>query len=113
MNDNSEGRAVIDIYVDTDKTDSSSGAGIYSDQLNSQISVPLGIRTSVLQTQLIGIILGARIVAELEIGNRSICILTDSKSALLALNSCMVQSGLVWECRRTQRFVTQRNSVEL
>ncbi|XP_063907955.1 uncharacterized protein LOC135126085 isoform X1 [Zophobas morio] len=113
MNDNSEGRADIDIYVDGAKTDSGSGAGIYSEQLNAQISVPLGTHTSVLQTELMGIMLGARIIAEREIGNKSIRILTDSKSALLALDSCMVRSGLVWECRQTLKYVTQRNSVEL
>ncbi|KAJ3650062.1 hypothetical protein Zmor_021771 [Zophobas morio] len=57
--------------------------------------------------------LGAKIVAEPEMHNKSIRILTDSKSALLALNSCMVRSGVVWECRQTLRYVTQRNSVEL
>ncbi|KAJ3655388.1 hypothetical protein Zmor_014521 [Zophobas morio] len=108
-----EGRADIDIYVDGAKTDSGSGAGIYSEQLNAQISVPLGTHTSVLQTELMGIMLGARIIAEREIGNKSIRILTDSKSALLALDSCMVRSGLVWECRQTLKYVTQRNSVEL
>ncbi|XP_063901368.1 uncharacterized protein LOC135120980 [Zophobas morio] len=113
MNDNSEGRADIDIYVDGAKTDSGSGAGIYSEQLNAQISVPLGTHTSVLQTELMGIMLGARIIAEREIGNKSIRILTDSKFALLALDSCMVRSGLVWECRQTLKYVTQRNSVEL
>ncbi|KAJ3665723.1 hypothetical protein Zmor_001204 [Zophobas morio] len=113
MSDNSEGRADIDIYVDGAKTDSGSGAGIYSEQLNAQISVPLGTHTSVLQTELMGIMLGARIIAEREIGNKSIRILTDSKSALLALDSCMVRSGLVWECRQTLKYVTQRNSVVL
>ncbi|KAJ3667108.1 hypothetical protein Zmor_002514 [Zophobas morio] len=92
MSDNSEGRADIDIYVDGAKTDSGSGAGIYSEQLNAQISVPLGTHTSVLQTELMGIMLGARIIAEREIGNKSIRILTDSKSALLALDSCMRNS---------------------
>ncbi|XP_063909816.1 uncharacterized protein LOC135127302 [Zophobas morio] len=82
------------------KTDSDSGPGIYSEQLNAQI-------------KLMGIMLGARIIAEREIGNKSIRILTDSKSALLALNSCMVRSRLIWECRQKLRYVTQRNSVEL
>ncbi|KAJ3661943.1 hypothetical protein Zmor_006315 [Zophobas morio] len=76
-------------------------------------TLPLGTHTSVLQTELMGIMLGARIIAEREIGNKSIRILTDSKSALLALDSCMVRSGLVWECRQTLKYVTQRNSVEL
>ncbi|KAJ3650117.1 hypothetical protein Zmor_021825 [Zophobas morio] len=80
MNDNSEGRADIDIYVDGTKTDSGSGAGIYSEQLNAQISVPLGTHTSVLQIELIGIMLAARIIAEREIGNKSVRILTDSLS---------------------------------
>ncbi|XP_063933505.1 uncharacterized protein LOC135145323 [Zophobas morio] len=87
-----EERADIDIYVDGAKTDSCSGAGIYSEQLNAQICVPPGTHTSVLQTEVMGIMLGARIVAEREIGNKSICILIDSKSALLALNSCMMNS---------------------
>ncbi len=101
------------IRLDCAKTDSGSGADIYSEQLNAQISVPLGTHTSVLETELMGIMLGARIVAEREIGNKSIRILTDSKSALLALNNCMIRSGLVWEYRQTLRYVTQRNSVEL
>ncbi|KAJ3643588.1 hypothetical protein Zmor_026289 [Zophobas morio] len=114
MNDNnSEGEVHIDIYVDCTKTDSGSGAGIYSEQLNAQISVPLGTHTSVLQTELMGIMLGARIVAEREIANKSILILTDRKSTLLALNSCMIRSGLDWECRQTLRCVTQKNRVEL
>ncbi|KAJ3649075.1 hypothetical protein Zmor_020837 [Zophobas morio] len=82
-------------------------------ELNAQISVPLGTHTSVLQIELMGIMLGARIIAEREIGNKSIRILTDSKFALLALNSCMVRSGLVWECRQTQMYITHRSSVEL
>ncbi|KAJ3644299.1 hypothetical protein Zmor_026965 [Zophobas morio] len=113
MNENSEGRSDIDIYVNGAKTDSGSGAGIYSEQLNGQISVPLGTHTSVLQIELMEIMLGARIVAEREIGNKSIRILTDSKSALLALNSYMVRSGMVWEFRQTLKYVTQRNSVEI
>ncbi|KAJ3666159.1 hypothetical protein Zmor_001613 [Zophobas morio] len=88
-------------------------SNVCSEQLNAQISVPLGTHASVLQTELMGIILGARIIAEREIGNKSIRILTDGKSALLALDSCMVRSGLVWECRQTLKYVTQRNSVEL
>ncbi|KAJ3655466.1 hypothetical protein Zmor_014597 [Zophobas morio] len=39
MNDNSEGRADIDIYVDGAKTDIGSGAGSDSEQLNAHISV--------------------------------------------------------------------------
>ncbi|KAJ3645859.1 hypothetical protein Zmor_023482 [Zophobas morio] len=87
MNDNSVGKAVNDIYVDGAKTDNGSGASIYPEKLNAQISVPLGTNTSVLQTEPMGILLGARMVAELEIGNKSIPILTDSKSALLILDS--------------------------
>ena len=97
MNGKSEGRADIDIYVDGAKTNSGLGASIYSEQLNAQISVPLGTHTCILQTELMGIMMGARIVAERPIGNKSIRILTDSKSAVVALNSCMVRSGLVWE----------------
>ncbi|KAJ3646564.1 hypothetical protein Zmor_024148 [Zophobas morio] len=34
------------------------------------------------------------------------------EKTLLALNSC-IRSGLVWECRQTLRYVTQRNGIEL
>ncbi|KAJ3655703.1 hypothetical protein Zmor_014823 [Zophobas morio] len=57
--------------------------------------------------------LEARIIAECEIGNKSIRLSTDSKSALLALDSCMVRSRLGWECRQTLRYVMRRNNVEL
>ena len=83
MNDNS-GEADIDIYVDGVKTDCGSGAGIYFEQLNAQISVPLGTHTSVLQTELMGIMLENGIVVEID--NKSISILTDSRP---------VRSGLV------------------
>ncbi|KAJ3651771.1 hypothetical protein Zmor_017786 [Zophobas morio] len=109
INDNSEGEA----DVDGAKTDSGSVGGIYSEQLNAQISVPFGNHTSVLQTELMGIMLGGRIVAEREIGNKSIRILTDSRSALLALDRCVIRSRLIWECRQTLKYVTQKNSVDL
>ena len=61
MNDNSEGRTYIDIYVDGSSTDSGSGTGI---------SVPFRTHMSVLQTEVVGIILGTRIVAESAIGGK-------------------------------------------
>ena len=59
MNNNSEQRADIDIYVDGTKIMVQELASIYSEQLNAQISVPLGTHTSVLQTELMGVMLRA------------------------------------------------------
>lgn len=100
-------------YTDGSKTDDGSGAGIYSEALKQNISLPLGRYTTVFQAEIHAIETCIREnLRRLFIGRR-IYILSDSQAALKALACCRITSKLVWDCLQNLKLLAKRNKVTL
>lgn len=103
----------INIYTDGSRTEDRSGAGIYSNEENINISTPLGKFASVFQAELHAILQGAQICLEKETKNKNLRFFSDSQAALHALDTHVTRSILVKNCQDTLNQLSQHNSVEL
>ena len=103
----------IEIYSDGSKVRQSSGAGIYSKDLDVGQSLPLGKYTTVFQTELMAIFQSVMIASESNLTGKRIGILTDSRAAILALDSCKTTSGLIRDCKLALTNLATNNAVDL
>lgn len=101
------------IFTDGSRTDTSSGAGIYSADLNIRCSIPLGERTRAFQAEIFAILTAAEAVVERGIHGEDIVILTDSQAAIQALSSTRRASLLVREFCERLETLSARNDVLL
>lgn len=101
------------IFTDGSKTDTGTGAGVFSEDLNIRISSPLGKLNTVFQAECLGILLAATAILSREVKNHSIRILTDSMSVLQALNNNVFTSSLLYECHLQLMEVCKTNKVIL
>lgn len=101
------------IYTDGSKTSSGTGAGVFSRDLNINISTPLGDLSSIFQCECTAIIQAANAVAKRNIESQGIRIISDSMAVLLALESNTFTSSLINECHHALEHIAARNKVTL
>ncbi|XP_061727454.1 uncharacterized protein LOC133532697 [Cydia pomonella] len=101
------------IFTDGSKTDSGSGSGTFSEDLNMSITTPLGAHNSVFQAECMGIINAAAAITARKVVGSSIRILSDSRAVLMALNSHIVTSKLIHECHERLMEVCHNNKITL
>ncbi|XP_063634981.1 uncharacterized protein LOC134805639 [Cydia splendana] len=101
------------IFTDGSKTDSGSGSGTFSEDLNMSITTPLGAHNSVFQAECMGIINAAAAITARKVVGSSIRILSDSRAVLMALKSHIVTSKLIHECHERLMEVCQNNKITL
>ncbi|XP_063367833.1 uncharacterized protein LOC134656250 [Cydia amplana] len=101
------------IFTDGSKTDSGSGSGTFSEDLNMSITTPLGSHSSVFQAECMGIINAAAAITARKVVGFSIRILSDSRAVLMALKSHIVTSKLIHECHERLMEVCQNNKITL
>lgn len=103
----------VSIYTDGSKMDCGSGAGVYSEDLNLHSTIPLGTYTTIFQAELVGIMVAATESTEANLSGKTVRISTDSRAALLALDNCRINSGLVLQVREAVDKLAQNNNVQL
>ena len=87
-------------YTDGSRGLKGTGDGVYRRTGGRGCTFPLGRYTTVLQTELVGV-LNCALWAEAERGEGHLHIGTDSRSAIEALNAYTTTSRLVYDCYRT------------
>ena len=103
----------VRIFTDGSKTDTGTGAGVFSEDLNIKIFTPLGAHNSVFQAECIGISRAASAIAARRVTKHSVRILSDSKAVLQALDSNVINSGLILDCHRSLEKLCENNSITL
>lgn len=103
----------IVIYTDGSKTDEGTGAGIYCEELNYNISIPLGMMTTVFQSEVVAILEGSSELLQRRVEGKSILICTDSESSIKALSSYKISSKIVHQCHETLETLSENNAVSL
>lgn len=98
-------------YTDGSKDESLSGSGCYCESLNVNYSIPTGHHASIFQTEVFAI---SEICTSAPLqgvsGNR-IYICTDSESAIKAIQSPLVKSYMVYECKTNLNRLAAQNEV--
>ncbi|RVE41707.1 hypothetical protein evm_013638 [Chilo suppressalis] len=107
------GAGEVRIYTDGSKTNSGTGAGVFSNDLNIKISTTLGKQSTIFQAECIGITRAAQAVAARDIREYNIKIISDSASVLQALRSNTINSVLVMECHKALQSIAVSNTVTL
>ncbi|XP_073966168.1 uncharacterized protein [Choristoneura fumiferana] len=101
------------IFTDGSKTSTGTGSGTHSEDLNINISKPLGAHNTVFQAECMGIIMATAAIDSRKVQDFPIRILSDSKSVLQALQSDTMTSGLIYECHRALTLVSETNTITL
>ncbi len=89
------------------------GAGIYSDDYEINSAIQLGSLVSIFQAELFAILHCASVCLAAEFRGRHIYICSDSRAALMALESYHFNSKLALECRALLHKLCQHNVVYL
>lgn len=97
------------VFTDGSKTRSGTGSGIFSEDLNINISTPLGEHSTVFH----GITQAAQAITTRKVRGQPIRILSDSMSVLQALEGHKFSSGLIIECHNTLTEIGNHNTLTL
>ena len=100
-------------FTDGSVTAEGSGAGIYGDKPRVRISHPLGRHSTVFQAEITAITVCVMENLNRGYSGKHIYICTDSRAALLALNSTRVNSALILDCKNTLDRLCESNRVNL
>lgn len=91
-------RHPVTFYTDGSLMNGSAGAGVFCEQPDTALAIPLGRNVSVFQAEVFAIICALNESVKLQ--RSSIVICSDSQAAVMALSGPVVSSGLVAECRK-------------
>ena len=105
--------ADVTVYTDGSKTSEGTGSGVYSEDLDYKISIPLGVYTTVFQAEVVAICEGSREMLQDGIVNKKILICSDSESSIESLSSVKVSSGVVLQCLEMLESLSRDNEVIL
>lgn len=85
---------------------------VFSEDLQINILLPLGIHNTIFQAEWMGITLAARAVTDRAIRDCSIRILVDSMATLMALQSNVITLGIVMECHKKLVWVNKHINLQ-
>ncbi|CAB3243886.1 unnamed protein product [Arctia plantaginis] len=103
----------VRIYTDGSKTRSGTGAGVFSQDLNINISLALGQHSSIFQCECVAITYAATTAMSRGIKDYNIRIISDSMAVLKALEGNTMTSGVVLECHQALEQLAIFNGVLL
>ena len=86
------------VYTDASKSEAGVGIGMFSNDLNIKLSYKLQDHATVFQAEVQAICVSVNYCLDMNLKGHKICFLTDSRSALLALNNSVVRSLTVLDC---------------
>jgi len=102
----------VTVFTDGSKTSEGTGSGIYCEEREIALSVPLGISATVFQSEIVAIGECCRVLTEEALSNETVIICADSESAIGALASSKLSAnlcsgvGMAWKlCRKTTKFL--------
>jgi len=105
--------ADVVMHTDGSKTEEGTGAGAYSEELNYNVSLPLGEHATVFQSEVVAICEGAQEMIRAGIRDKRVLICTDSESSIESLSSVKFSSGLVLQCFSMLETLSSNNNVKL
>lgn len=100
-------------FTDGSKTEDKTAVGIHNPALNISISKRTSNHSSILQTELKAIEECADHCIKKNITNKPITIITDSRSALFALNKTNIESTTVLQCINKLRTLAENNAITI
>lgn len=103
----------IVIYTDGSVTPDGTGAGVYIPGTGQKETYPLGKLATIFQAEMYAILKAAEELNRTLIRNRKIRFYSDSQASLLALQSQLIDSGLVAESADQLKRLARNNTVEL
>jgi ribonuclease HI len=103
----------VTVFTDGSKTDEGTGLGIYCEEQRIAVSAPLGISTTVFQSEITAISKSCRIMTGRALEGERVVICSDSESAIKALSSCKVSAKSVLRCRENLETLAESNLVTL
>ena len=103
----------MSVYTDASKSESGVGIGLFSNELSLNSSYKLQDHASVFQAEVQAICVGANYCLDMDLKGCRICFLSDCRSALTALNNCVVKSLTVLDCISCLTALGQENEVIL
>ena len=106
-------QADVVLYTDGSKTDEGTGAGVYSEEMDYNISIPLGKYTTVFQSEVVAISEGSQKLLSDGIKDKRVLIYTDSESSIKSLSSVKVSSIVVLSCFTMLENLSRDNNVTL
>ena len=98
-------------FADGSKTSEGTGVGVFGPSFKR--FTPLGTEASVMQAEILGILLSANEASNRGLKGIRIHIHTDSKAAIFALNKFEYTSKLTYECQKTLNKLASENYVSL
>ena len=98
-------------YTDGSRTDEGTGPGVFGPRTN--FYEPMGKRTSIFQAEVYAIDRCVQLNLDRNYTNCNIAIMSDSRAAIMALDSHVISSRLVWECLLKLKQLSERNRVQL
>lgn len=104
---------LIDVYTDGSNNGYRTGAGVFSESLDIELSIPMGEYATVFQAEVYAILVATNKLLGLGLENKQIRFFSDSQAALKALNSFLFTSGLVYDCLRALHELCEQNNVRL
>ena len=105
--------ADVSVYTDGSKTSEGTGSGIYSEELDYKISIPLGVYTTVFQSEVVAICESSREMLRDGVSNKRILICSDSESSIVSLSSVKFSSRVVLQCFEMLETLSRDNEVTL
>ena len=97
----------------TDGSKKSTGAGIYGVRPKVHFCISLGTLATVFQAEIVALAECARRCVERGLKGHTIYINSDSKAALMALDSYDFTSKAVWNCHQAMKTLGQNNKITL
>jgi ribonuclease HI len=113
LNDYKDKEDQITCFTDGSKSDLNSGSGVYIARLDTNISVSVGPKATVFQSELTAIELCADELLNKEVKDSTILICSDSQAALKSLTNNKVTSKTVWSCLQKLQQLGSHNKVTL
>jgi len=105
--------ADVTVYTDGSKTSEGTGSGIYSEDLDYNISIPLGVYTTVFQSEIVAICEASREMLSDGVSDRKILICSDSEASIESLSSEKISSRTVHQCFEVLESLARDNEVIL
>jgi hypothetical protein len=83
-------------YTDGSLFEGTAGSGVYSEEINLNLSFSHSCHATVFQTEIHGILACSEFCMSQKLANKTVC--SDSRAALLAFSSYSVNAKLVLQC---------------
>ena len=103
----------IRVFTDGSKMEEGTGAGIYCEELNFNVSIPLGILATVFQSETHAVSESCEMLIERQTTDKKIFICSDSESAIRALSSHKLSAKSVLRGREALETLSENNEVSL